>query len=118
MNGVHCLFCLQLVFSSTCAVYGNPEKLPVTEETPTNPINPYGKAKLAAEQELRDYAASNPNLKGLILRYFNVFGSDPEGLLGEYPPPELRKHTRISGACMEAALHEDVKLTITGAHPV
>lgn len=90
----------------------------MTEGTPTKPINPYGKAKLASEQVLRDYAASDHKLQGLILRYFNVFGSDPEGLLGEYPPPSLRQHARISGACMEAALHEDVKLTITGVHRV
>lgn len=109
---------MQLIFSSTCAVYGNPEHLPVTEATPTKPINPYGKAKLAAEEILRDYAASDSSFSALILRYFNVYGSDPDGLIGEYPSPSLRKHARISGACLDAALDESLKLTITGSMPL
>jgi UDP-arabinose 4-epimerase len=105
---------IQLVFSSTCATYGNPAKLPVTEETPTLPINPYGRAKLMAEQVIRDYMASDPSLKAIIFRYFNVYGSDPQALLGEYPQPALRQHSRISGACMDAALHDVDSLTIQG----
>ena len=77
-------------------MYGNPEELPVTEATPTKPINPYGKAKLAAEDILRDYAASDSSFSALILRYFNVYGSDPDGVIGEYPLPALRQHARIS----------------------
>jgi UDP-arabinose 4-epimerase len=105
---------MQLVFSSTCAVYGNPNELPVTEATPTNPINPYGKAKLAAEEVLRDYAASDSNFRAVVLRYFNVYGSDPDGLIGEYSSPTLRQYSRISGACMDAAQDDNVKLKITG----
>ena len=104
----------RLVYSSTCATYGNAEKLPITEETPTNPINPYGRSKLMAEQAVRDYAASSPLFQGAILRYFNVYGSDPAGRLGELPRPELRHHGRISGACFDAALGEIPSLKIMG----
>ena len=107
---------VQLVYSSTCAVYGNPAQLPVTEDTPPAPINPYGRAKLMAERTIVDYAAADPGLEAVILRYFNVYGSDPATVLGEWPRPELRAHSRISGACMDAAMREVAALTITGAH--
>lgn len=58
----------QLVYSSTCAVYGNAEEMPVTEETPPRPNNPYGHAKLAAEWAIRHYAASNKAFSAAILR--------------------------------------------------
>jgi len=61
----------QLIYSSTCAVYGNPATLPITEETPTAPINPYGRSKLMAEQAVKDFAAATPGFKAAILRYFN-----------------------------------------------
>ena len=104
----------RLVYSSTCATYGNPDVLPITEKTPTVPINPYGKAKLYAETAIRDYAASDPSFRAAILRYFNVFGSDPEGRLGEFPRPELRHHGRISGACFDAALGLIPELVVMG----
>lgn len=104
----------KLVYSSTCATYGSPDVLPITEETPTVPINAYGKAKLYAENAIRDFAVSNPGFNAAILRYFNVFGSDPQGRLGEYPRPELRRHSRISGACFDAALGLISELVITG----
>jgi UDP-glucose 4-epimerase len=110
---LHC--CSQMVFSSTCATYGNPAQLPVTEETPTLPINPYGRAKLMAEQVIRDYAHADTALNVVIFRYFNVYGSDLQGFLGEYPPPTLRQHARISNACMDAALKQRASLTISGA---
>ncbi|KAG0467104.1 hypothetical protein HPP92_018096 [Vanilla planifolia] len=92
-----------LIYSSTCATYGQPEKMPITEDTPQVPINPYGKAKKMAEDIILDY--SNKSAMGVtILRYFNVIGSDPNGWLGESPRPELREHGRISGACFDAAL--------------
>ena len=65
--------CVQLVFSSTCAVYGNPAKLPVTEETPALPINPYGRAKLVAEQAIKDYLAAEPALSAVIFRCLLLF---------------------------------------------
>ncbi|KAL1830836.1 hypothetical protein ACET3Z_000487 [Daucus carota] len=91
-----------LIYSSTCATYGEPEKMPITEETPQVPINPYGKAKKMAEDIILDFH-KNSNMAVMILRYFNVIGSDPEGRLGEAPRPELREHGRISGACFDAA---------------
>lgn len=94
----------KFVYSSTCATYGNVEKLPITELSPTKPINPYGKSKLYAEEAIRDYAQANAVFKATILRYFNVFGSDPDGRVGELPRQELRHHDRISGACFDAAL--------------
>ncbi|XP_051125443.1 UDP-arabinose 4-epimerase 1-like isoform X1 [Andrographis paniculata] len=91
-----------LIYSSTCATYGEPEKMPITEETPQLPINPYGKAKKMAEDIILDFH-KNSDMAVMILRYFNVIGSDPEGRLGEAPRPELREHGRISGACFDAA---------------
>ncbi|XP_051128983.1 probable UDP-arabinose 4-epimerase 3 [Andrographis paniculata] len=91
-----------LIYSSTCATYGEPEKMPITEETPQLPINPYGKAKKMAEDMILDFHKTS-DMAIMILRYFNVIGSDPEGRLGEAPRPELREHGRISGACFDAA---------------
>lgn len=91
-----------LIYSSTCATYGEPEKMPITEETPQHPINPYGKAKKMSEDIILDFY-KKANMAVMILRYFNVIGSDPEGRLGEAPRPELREQGRISGACFDAA---------------
>ncbi|KAJ3679342.1 hypothetical protein LUZ60_017353 [Juncus effusus] len=92
-----------LIYSSTCATYGEPDKMPITEITPQFPINPYGKAKKMAEDMILDFSKRS-DMAVMILRYFNVIGSDPEGRLGEAPRPELREHGRISGACFDAAL--------------
>jgi len=91
-----------LIYSSTCATYGEPDTMPITETTPQVPINPYGKAKKMSEDIILDFSKKS-NMAVMILRYFNVIGSDPEGLLGEAPRPELREHGRISGACFDAA---------------
>ncbi|KAI9096835.1 hypothetical protein K1719_025818 [Acacia pycnantha] len=91
-----------LIYSSTCATYGEPEKMPITEETPQFPINPYGKAKKMAEDIILDFSKTS-DMAVMILRYFNVIGSNPEGRLGEAPRPELREQGRISGACFDAA---------------
>lgn len=72
----------RIVFSSTCAVYGVPESLPVTERTPTRPVTPYGSSKLSFEQMLRGYARAY-GFKALALRYFNVGGASAEGDLGD-----------------------------------
>jgi UDP-arabinose 4-epimerase len=104
----------RLIYSSTCATYGNPEQLPITELTPPAPINPYGRAKLMAEQAVKDYAAATPAFDAAILRYFNVFGADPGGALGELPRAELRSQGRISSACYDAALGLIPELTIMG----
>ena len=70
------------VFSSTAAVYGNPDQVPITEDAPTRPISPYGSGKLMTEWILRDTAAAH-DFSYLALRYFNVAGADPEGRSGQ-----------------------------------
>ncbi|XP_077244568.1 putative UDP-arabinose 4-epimerase 2 isoform X1 [Tasmannia lanceolata] len=102
-----------LIYSSTCATYGQPEKMPITEVTPQVPINPYGKAKKMAEDIILDFSRKS-DMAVMILRYFNVIGSDPEGRLGEAPRPELREHGRISGACFDAALEIIPGLKVKG----
>jgi UDP-glucose-4-epimerase GalE len=77
----------RLVFSSTCATYGNPVELPMRESHPQDPVNPYGATKLMAERALRDYAGAWA-LDSVALRYFNAAGCDPEGELGERHDPE------------------------------
>ncbi|KAK4488066.1 hypothetical protein RD792_003808 [Penstemon davidsonii] len=91
-----------LIYSSTCSTYGEPDKMPITENTPQVPINPYGKAKKMAEDIILDFSKTS-DMAIMILRYFNVIGSDPDGRLGESPRPELREQGRISGACFDAA---------------
>lgn len=77
----------QIIFSSSCAVYGIPQKLPLTEDHPKNPISPYGKTKLMIEQIFED-AADAYGLQYVALRYFNVAGAYPEHGLGERHDPE------------------------------
>jgi UDP-arabinose 4-epimerase len=76
-----------LIFSSTAAVYGNSEVMPITEAHPLAPVNPYGRSKLMAETLLADLAATS-NLRFTALRYFNASGADPDGELGENHEPE------------------------------
>lgn len=76
-----------IVFSSTCATYGIPETVPITEDQRQAPINPYGRSKLMIEQCLADYYAAY-DLKGVSLRYFNAAGADPEAEIGESHDPE------------------------------
>jgi UDP-glucose 4-epimerase len=74
------------VFSSSATVYGDPEKLPITEDSKLSATNPYGRTKLFVEEILRDCHASNPELWNiLILRYFNPIGAHPSGRIGEDP---------------------------------
>lgn len=77
----------KFVFSSTCATYGNPVEIPITEDHPQNPINPYGKGKLMVEQVLSDYSKAY-DLNYASLRYFNAAGADPEVDIGELHDPE------------------------------
>lgn len=77
----------RIVFSSTCATYGIPLKVPITEDEPQKPINPYGRAKLAVEWALADYAAAY-GFGYAALRYFNASGAHPSGELGEDHTPE------------------------------
>jgi len=77
----------KIVFSSTCAVYGNPEYVPIDEKHPKNPINPYGKSKLTVEHILEDFDKAY-GIKFVSLRYFNAAGADPELEVGEWHDPE------------------------------
>ncbi len=75
------------IFSSTCSTYGNPVRIPMTEDHPQQPINPYGKSKLMVEQILKDYDRAY-GIRHVCLRYFNAAGADPEGEIGEWHDPE------------------------------
>lgn len=77
----------KIVFSSTCATYGVPKKIPLTEDHPQNPINPYGASKLMVERILADFSKAY-GLNSVIFRYFNASGADSEGKLGEDHNPE------------------------------
>ena len=80
--------CRLFVFSSTCAVYGEPAEVPLVETHPTVPINPYGQTKLAVEQALPHYERAY-GIRSIRLRYFNAAGADPDGDLGEDHDPEV-----------------------------
>ena len=88
----------KIVFSSSCATYGIPAQLPIGEDCPQNPINPYGRTKLICELMLRDHAAAH-GLRFAALRYFNAAGADPQGELGEHHDPE----THLIPLAMRAA---------------
>jgi len=80
--------CGRFIFSSTCAVYGEPERTPIDEAHPTAPINAYGQTKLTIEQALPHFERAY-GLRSVRLRYFNAAGADPEGELGEDHDPEV-----------------------------
>lgn len=87
LEAMHAADVRRLVFSSTCATYGVPQALPITETTPQQPINPYGASKLMVERMLQDLAAPH-RLDSVALRYFNASGCAPDGTLGERHDPE------------------------------
>ena len=97
------------VFSSSAAVYGDPEKIPIPEDHPTRPKSPYGKTKLMAEEMLADYAKAY-DFRYVSLRYFNAAGSDPEGEIGEWHEPE--RH--LIPIVLEAALGKRPYVEIYG----
>lgn len=79
--------CRRIVFSSTCAVYGEPDTIPISEGTERRPINPYGRSKLMVEHIIGDYVAAY-GLAAVVLRYFNACGADPAASIGELRDPE------------------------------
>ncbi len=99
-----------LVFSSTCAVYGNPASNPISEDTPTMPINPYGESKLQVERLLRWYEKRH-GLRWVALRYFNAAGADPDCEIGECHNPE----THLLPLAIQAALGLTGPLRIKGS---
>jgi UDP-glucose 4-epimerase len=99
----------KLIFSSTAAVYGESQCQPVTEDTPTLPINPYGRSKLMSELIIQDYAKTS-SLRYIILRYFNVAGADPHERIGQN---SRRANHLIANAC-NAALNRQSAFKIFG----
>jgi len=99
-----------IVFSSTCATYGIPESIPITEEAPQKPINPYGSTKLMVETILRDFNQAY-QLKSVIFRYFNAAGADPLGKLGEDHNPE----THLIPLVLDTALGRRDSIAIYGS---
>lgn len=97
------------VFSSTAAVYGEPADPNITEESPTQPINPYGMSKFMSEVMLRDLAAASP-MRHVILRYFNVAGSDPQGRIGQ----STKNATLLTKVAVEAAVGKRSHVSIFG----
>lgn len=99
--------CDKIIFSSTCATYGEPERVPITEDMPQDPINPYGASKLMVERIFQDYSKAY-GLKFVVLRYFNAAGADPEGEIGESHTPE----THLIPLVLDAASgrREDIKV--------
>lgn len=99
-----------LVFSSTAAIYGNPEYLPINEAHPKQPVNPYGRSKWMVEQMLADYDAAY-DLRSIALRYFNAAGADSGGELGECHDPE----THLIPLVLQTALGKREKITVFGS---
>ena len=99
----------RIVFSSTCATYGMPVRVPMDEDHPQAPINPYGTTKRAFENALADHARAG-KLRAVALRYFNAAGCHPDGTLGEHHDPEEHLIPRA----IDAALQRTGELTIHG----
>ena len=87
LAGMRAAGCDALVFSSTCAVYGQPAQVPIVEDTRPDPINPYGASKLMVERILSDFRPAY-GLRSIALRYFNACGADPDSEIGELRDPE------------------------------
>lgn len=100
----------QFIFSSTAAVYGIPERVPVDEEAPLLPINPYGASKLVTELVLRDLARARSGFRYAALRYFNVAGADHQGRIGQ----AYKESTHLITRTLKAAKGELAQLEIFG----
>ncbi|KQV62289.1 MULTISPECIES: UDP-glucose 4-epimerase GalE [unclassified Caulobacter] len=98
-----------LVFSSTCATFGDPVNLPMNETHPQAPLNPYGRSKLMVEQALADYDRYL-GFRSAVMRYFNAAGADPEGRIGEWHEPE----THAIPLAIQVALGQRSHFTIFG----
>jgi UDP-glucose-4-epimerase GalE len=93
----------RIVFSSTCATYGNPVRVPIDEMHPQAPVNPYGESKLMVEKILRWYGECY-GLRWMALRYFNAAGADPDGEIGEDHDPETHLIPLVIGAALGTRL--------------
>ncbi len=101
----------KIVFSSTCAIYGEPEYTPLDEKHPKNPVNPYGRTKLMIEQILEDYDRAY-GLKSIRLRYFNVAGADSQTRIGEWHEPE----THLIPNILKSVFEKDKTFKIFGTN--
>ena len=101
--------CMKFIFSSSAAIFGNPEYIPIDESHPKNPINPYGKSKLMVEEILKDFESAY-GLKYVSFRYFNAAGHDPDGKLSERHDPE----THLLPIIMQAANGQRDSVSIFG----
>ena len=99
----------RFIFSSTAAVYGNPQRVPAREDDPTAPISPYGASKLMSETMLRDAGFAH-GLRYVVLRYFNVAGANPKGRTGQATP----QATHLIKVACEAALGKRAKVDVFG----
>ena len=100
----------KFIFSSTCATYGNPIEIPITETHPQVPINPYGQSKLMVEKILSDYSHAY-KLEYVALRYFNAAGADAEGEIGEDHDPE----THLIPLVLDVALGKREEINVFGS---
>jgi UDP-glucose 4-epimerase len=101
--------CNKFIFSSSAAIFGNPEYIPIDEDHPKSPINPYGKSKMMVEEILKDFDTAY-GLKYVSFRYFNAAGHDPEGELRERHDPE----THLLPIIMQAANGQRDSVSIFG----
>ncbi len=99
LDAMHAAGVDRIVFSSTCATYGNPVRVPIDEGHPQAPVNPYGESKLMVEKILRWYGECY-GLRWMALRYFNAAGADPDGEIGEDHDPESHLIPLVIGAAM------------------
>ena len=99
----------RIVFSSTCATYGVPEQVPISESAPQRPVNPYGESKLMVERMLHWYGTAH-GFTHAVLRYFNAAGADPEGEIGEAHEPE----THLIPLVLQAALGRKPEIDVLG----
>src|SRR5207302_8350134 len=113
VNTLHLMECMRrhgigrFVFSSTCSTYGLPSRVPITEDEPQKPINPYGNGKLAVERALADYAVAY-GWGYAALRYFNASGASPDGTIGEDHDPETTLIPLVIQAAMGQRPHIEI----------
>ncbi len=109
LEAMHAAGVSKLVFSSTCAVYGAPERVPITEDLPFRPINPYGATKVACEWLMEDFDRAHA-IRSVRLRYFNAAGADPAAEIGEWHEPE----THLVPLVLDAVVGRRPSISIFG----
>ena len=101
------------MFSSTCATYGDPQRIPISEDHGQHPVNPYGESKLMVERLLHSYEKAH-DFSWIALRYFNAAGADPDGELGEEHDPETHLIPLAVSAAMGLTQHLEIYGTGSG----